>query len=626
MKQTWLLLFLLLPAAIYAQRFSALDGMEDQNGNTHLFYRIYNNIGIVNDSITNNVYHWNLAANTDTLYFIDYYFSNPNTIPPYSFDITQGFKFFNNNPDQYIRWGKASGLDYIGYIKKYNNTTGFNQPSTDILSIDFKNNDTLYAGTDSKLARSTNGGDAFNYLPNASGDFRALKYDPSGKFFGLNSTNRLVVSTDEGVSFNMVDTVSGYTIGSACDQIFLDKNPLYKYRLINSPSGSVLRASNNRGEAYSWGEKYSSTKKIFAALDNTAEGNIYLADWKSIYKSNNYGENWSLFKNFKSRIKGIYKKPGIDKIYAATSLNIYEITPDTVKLIKNLSVPPDILEFNPLDIGLKLIYNYSTYSGYPYWEEQKYDYSVEVIKDTLLDNGKYYRQLKRTENVGNHYVYYEYQRIDSANCLVYRYQQGLEGGEYLVEDLLSEIGDTIQNRRMASLGGQLSVLTGEYTASIFGEKRAIREYNVGMSIDMMSYRLVKGIGVDSVVFGFDRADGSGLIYVKGMVKNGIVYGDTTMFTGVNDNKTVVNNYELKQNYPNPFNPSTTIEFSLAKGDRVEVTVYDILGNRVKTLFDGFKPAGSHTVKFDARNLTSGVYIYKIKSGAFIASKKMILVK
>ncbi|MDP4117026.1 MAG: T9SS type A sorting domain-containing protein, partial [Bacteroidota bacterium] len=63
-----------------------------------------------------------------------------------------------------------------------------------------------------------------------------------------------------------------------------------------------------------------------------------------------------------------------------------------------------------------------------------------------------------------------------------------------------------------------------------------------------------------------------------------------------------------------------------KGDKVEIIVYDVLGNKIATLLEGYKPAGNHSIQFNAKNLPSGVYIYRIKSGAFMASKKMMLVK
>ncbi|MEW6701723.1 MAG: DUF5666 domain-containing protein, partial [Bacteroidota bacterium] len=85
-------------------------------------------------------------------------------------------------------------------------------------------------------------------------------------------------------------------------------------------------------------------------------------------------------------------------------------------------------------------------------------------------------------------------------------------------------------------------------------------------------------------------------------------------------------YELKQNYPNPFNPSTAISFNLAKQEEVSLVVYNIIGQEVATLVNGPMSAGSHIVKFNAVNLASGVYLYRLKAGNFVSVKKMILLK
>ena len=85
-------------------------------------------------------------------------------------------------------------------------------------------------------------------------------------------------------------------------------------------------------------------------------------------------------------------------------------------------------------------------------------------------------------------------------------------------------------------------------------------------------------------------------------------------------------YKLFQNFPNPFNPSTTIGFQLPEKSYVEIKVYDVLGNEVATLVDGYKPAGTYDVEFSADGLTSGIYFYKLQAGSFIHTKKMILLK
>jgi len=85
-------------------------------------------------------------------------------------------------------------------------------------------------------------------------------------------------------------------------------------------------------------------------------------------------------------------------------------------------------------------------------------------------------------------------------------------------------------------------------------------------------------------------------------------------------------YMLGQNYPNPFNPETTIPYSLAQAGPVTITIYNLLGQKVRTLVDDYQTVGLHTVKFDARDYSSGVYIYRIVSGTFSATRKFVLIK
>jgi hypothetical protein len=109
------------------------------------------------------------------------------------------------------------------------------------------------------------------------------------------------------------------------------------------------------------------------------------------------------------------------------------------------------------------------------------------------------------------------------------------------------------------------------------------------------------------------------------VKNLLAITDT--LTDVKDEELEsVKDYQLYQNYPNPFNPSTTINYSLPKRGIVKLTVYNILGSKVATIINEYKPAGNYSVQINGSNLASGVYLYRLESGNYSASKKFILMK
>ncbi len=85
-------------------------------------------------------------------------------------------------------------------------------------------------------------------------------------------------------------------------------------------------------------------------------------------------------------------------------------------------------------------------------------------------------------------------------------------------------------------------------------------------------------------------------------------------------------FRLEANYPNPFNPVTRIPYALPVGGPVRLTVHDALGREVARLVDGLQPAGRYAVPFDAGDLPSGLYLYRLRSGAFVETRAMVLLK
>ncbi len=104
-----------------------------------------------------------------------------------------------------------------------------------------------------------------------------------------------------------------------------------------------------------------------------------------------------------------------------------------------------------------------------------------------------------------------------------------------------------------------------------------------------------------------------------------IIGDTTSDIEISEIK-IPKLFSIEQNYPNPFNPVTKFRFSIPVSTRVTLSVYNQLGQKVASVIDEEKPAGNYDIDWNASSIASGVYIYEIKAGNFIASKKLIIMK
>ncbi len=99
-----------------------------------------------------------------------------------------------------------------------------------------------------------------------------------------------------------------------------------------------------------------------------------------------------------------------------------------------------------------------------------------------------------------------------------------------------------------------------------------------------------------------------------------------LLTSVDQSKNSPSKFELMQNYPNPFNPATTIKYQIPSYSMVTIKIYNVLGQEVETLVNEMKNPGNYQIQFNAINLASGSYIYRLQAGSLVQVKKMLLIK
>ena len=614
-------------------QFSELKGMEDQQGNTHLFYRIFSETyGVNSNSRNNDIYRLSINSMVDTIFLHDWLYSSP---VMESAKFVYDYNFWNENYSEYIFCGLI-GLtpEPIAYVERFDGNTNYYQwGEINEVEISKQNDSLIYASGDifSNLEKS---------IKSIDGGWNWTSFNDSLKFISLNPLNENILffenilgflyrSTDAGNTFNLVDLLNQPANSTS---FLYDPDQLHIYRLFGN---QTLRVSPNNGEPFSWQTKYSSDTEIFISIDESISGTIYLADKKNIFVSTDYGYNFTLYKSLDRKIVGIYKKPNSNKLYAASKYKIYEITSDTTQVIKCLPIPDEILNLYPLAIGNKWIYLTIT-SINPNIE---YGIQVEeVIGDTVAANGKLYYHLMEDE-------YHFLNRIDSVDGKVYRFLENpnLPESEYVIADLSGEVGDTTITFSPIFPGSpSYLTITDIDTFNKWGLVKLRKNFSQTTYLAYSHFSYTEDIGLDYWGGGTSGFSSYFERKLKGCVLNGIVYGDTAL-TDIGDQEIeVVNEFKLEQNYPNPFNPSTKIKFSIpnfiASGAKqsqfVTLIIYDILGNEVATLVNEEKPGGKYEVEFEGIRLPSGIYFYQLRVGgpetnsgqALMQTKKMVLLK
>ncbi|MBZ0203531.1 MAG: T9SS type A sorting domain-containing protein [Ignavibacteria bacterium] len=295
------------------------------------------------------------------------------------------------------------------------------------------------------------------------------------------------------------------------------------------------------------------------------------------------------------------------------------------------SVDTNSTKFFPLKIGNQWTYMRTINAPPP--NPYTYYFKCTVTKDTVIGSHKYY-YFSRTDHMSGFGGGASWFRVDSTDGKLISFttyacnQFGFETVDSLASSVnnFSKIcpNDTLQKRKLISISG-LTAWGLQTTELSF-------DWNSGPALFPKKY--YKHFGLIYSAYGEMYPI---VFWLKGCVIDGILYGDTNTFVGINQiNSEVPNKFSLSQNYPNPFNPSTKIKFQIplsrgvdAEGGRGVLTtlvVYDALGREIQTLFNLELKPGTYEVDFDGSNLPSGVYYYTLISGEFNETKRMVLLK
>ena len=627
MKKFYSILVFLLFNNIYSQldsTFSELRGYENNLNITHLFYRVNSHFdnGTVSEYF-NDIYNIDISQSRDSLFLYDKTYDSPVGI---RYTFVTDFQFINNKLSEYYFAGSSSTsfepvpMIFYSKINSYYGINSFHGETSKVIVDSSSDEYKIYvcvtgspSGTFQKSNLFYNEFDLIDSMANLY--LIDILYEPSLFYFAMDLEGNLLRAKDTMANFQLVDsTKTKMYYYDNLNYLFLhDVDNKHLYRHVVDRNVNYLLVSDNFGDISSWSIKYQSNSHLFFCIDKSQSGTIYLAEGNKVYISNDYAETFLLFKEFDESIKGIYKKPG-GALYILTSTKILELSNEKVNVLRELNSG---IGFYPLKIGNRWWYKRSSK-----WnsETQVSYYVKEIIGIDTLSNGFVYYKVKEMDEFSEK-IYFE--RIDTTTGMLYKNENDFD--EEIV-NLNMKYGESINlnSGKTINYSSTKRVLFQKKVYDIKNYVSTFFEYG-GFSLAKDIGQLFKSKLIVDLPELYDT--------LVGGIINGVIYGDTTK-VGINeDPKIHPTVFGLSQNYPNPFNPSTTIKYSIPvvgneyfRSSQTTLKIYNILGSEVATLVNKQQKAGNYEVNFNASNLSSGVYFYRLQSGSFSESKKMVLIK
>ncbi len=258
------------------------------------------------------------------------------------------------------------------------------------------------------------------------------------------------------------------------------------------------------------------------------------------------------------------------------------------------------------------IWHYWIYSALPL---PPVPYTITVIGDTVMPNGKRYAIYDNPDMFGQRYI-----RSESSYVYYWTYNwYDSTWSEKRIFNLLAPFGevDTI------TWAGFLTVTANEpIQETIFERSTNFRTFGLG-GIIFAEITLADGFGFTQYQYWGDYPDLQARWSLDGCIISGTAYG---AMVGVRPSHATHRETKLFPNFPNPFNPSTSISFSIPTRTHVTLTIYNVLGHEVARLVDEEKTAGNYSVEWHPADASSGVYFYRLNAGKYVETKKMVLLR
>lgn len=172
------------------------------------------------------------------------------------------------------------------------------------------------------------------------------------------------------------------------------------------------------------------------------------------------------------------------------------------------------------------------------------------------------------------------------------------------------------------------------TSLIWHPSELAESYNVQLSFSREFTSIIMDTTITDTVLQLNSLEPDMVYYWRVAASNeegtsqfsNYAYFVTQIIVGVEDEKRIPSEFNLHQNFPNPFNPTTNISYYLPEASKVNIDVFDVLGRHIQSLVNSEQTAGDHSITFNAENLSSGIYFYRIKAGSFLKTKQMLLTK